>query len=277
MSTEKHKVIGPIKINFPDENGRSFWIFEDCAELIGLEFQSEAFKILKSRLKDTKPKPSMDYEADYLHISSANVDTILATIESIIELSSPETRTKFGNIDFIALKKELSWAKKNRPKPKQWQIGDVFSVPLKDNSFTIGQVLDKRYHCTCAVFDHRTFTQLNITATEFRKLKPISILHLAADQLNNGNWRILFNTKVTVNPDAGQGGKYGEIGSISYGSGKTLTDFAEVYWGLDPWNVKAEEDYYDQMLLKNVSRPKTAIVLNEADRKKYILEKYGIN
>jgi hypothetical protein len=276
MTTDRYKIIGPIKVNFPDENDSSFSIFEDCAELFGQEFQSDAHKLLKAKLKDTKPKPSMDYEGDYLHIISANVDTIVSTIEAIIELSNSDNQTKFPKLDIDDLKKEFTNAKKNRPKPKSWDTGDAFIVPLIDGSFTIGQVLSKN-HCTCVVYDIRSLTLPTITQTEFKALKPISILHLSnGDFLNNGHWGVLFNEKVTLNPDSGHGGRFGEIGSLSYGGCEVLTDLANAYWGLTPWNTLGKEDYYDKMLLKNVSRPTTANILNSVDRQKYRLEKYGI-
>ena len=55
-----------------------------------------------------------------------------------------------------------------------------------------------------------------------------------------------------------------------------MTDLADAYWGLIPWNTLAFEDYYDQMLLKNILRPIAANVLGSADRKKYRLDNYGI-
>lgn len=275
MTTDRHKIIGPIKVNFPDENYNSFSIFEDCAELFGQEFQSDAYKLLKAKLKDTKPKPSMDYEGDYLHITTANVDTIITIIEAIFELSNSEYKTKFPVLDLDQLKKEFTSAKKNRPKPKKWDSGDVFIIPLKDNTYSVGQVLDKKY-CTCALFNNRLTNEF-LGKDEFKKLKPISILHLGTgDLLNNGTWSVLFNEIVTLNPNNGSGGKFGEIGSRSYGGCGIMTDLAEAYWGLRPWNTLYKDDYYDEKLLKNVSRPKTAVILNSAERKKYRKEEYGI-
>ena len=126
------KSIGPITINFPDENDNSFWLFEDCAELFGLEYQSDACKQLKAKLKSVKPKPSMDYEADNISIRSANVETVLAVILAIIDLSNTTYKSAFEKIEIEELRNELILAKTNRPKPKQWDTGDVFSVPLSN-------------------------------------------------------------------------------------------------------------------------------------------------
>jgi hypothetical protein len=201
---------------------------------------------------------------------------IISTIEAIIEISNSNYQNKFPQLDIDELKKEFTQAKKNRTKPKSWETGDVFFVPLIDGSFTIGQVLSKNY-CTCVVYEYRSLAQPTISKVDFKRLKPISILHLTnGDLLNNGHWGILFNEKIILDPSSGNGGTYGQIGCLSYGGCGVMTDLANAYWGLTPWNALYNEDYYDKMLLKNVSRPATASILNLADRQKYRREKYGI-
>ena len=266
--------VGQITVNLPDENQSSFSIFEDLAELFDKEFQSEAVKLLKSQIKDVKPKPSIDSESDFTSITTSNVDTLLSVINVIIDLSTNESKKSFAQVNQPELKKIFTSAKKNRPKPKEWNTGDVFAIPLLDNTFSFGQVLDKKY-CTCALFDIRS-TNSGLTVEEFKKLKPLSILHLGGDLLNNGQWKVLFNEAVTLNPDNGSGGRFGKIGCTSYGGGGTMTDLANAYWGLEPWNVLYEENYYDKILLKGISRPNTVLILNQVDRQKYRQEKFGI-
>jgi hypothetical protein len=267
--------VGQIKVNLPDANQSSFSIFEDLAELFDTEYQSEAVKLLKSKIKDVKPKPSIDSESDFTSIQTSNGDTLLSVINAIIELCTNKNKKSFEHLDQVELKKIFANAKKNRPKPKEWNTGDVFAIPLADQSFSFGQVLDKKY-CTCALFNIRSeIAVLNVS--EFNKLKPISILHLSnGDLLNNGQWQVLFNETVALNPDGGSGGKFGTIGATSYGQCGAMTDLAEAYWGLTPWNVMYEETYYDKILLKGVKRPNTALVLNQAERQKYRQEKFGI-
>lgn len=267
--------VGQIKVNLPDENKNSFSIFEDLAELFDKEYQSEAVKLLKLQIKDIKPKPSIDSESDCTSITTSNIDTLRFVINAIIELSTAENKKSFAEIDQVELLKIFANAKRNRPKPKEWNTGDVFSVTLIDNSFAFGQVLDKRY-CTCVLFNIRSDNSV-LNASEFKKLRPISILHLSnGDLLNNGQWQVLFNETVTLNPNNGSGGKAGTVGSTSYGQCGNMTDLADAYWGLTPWNVMYDEDYYDEILLKGVTRPHTALVLNQVDRQKYRQEKFGI-
>lgn len=267
--------LGPVTIHFPDENQNNFSIFHDLAELFGKEYQSEAVKLLRAKLKEVKPKPSIDYESDNVSISTSNIETLLTVINAIIELSDDKNKKSSPSINQDELKLVFENAKKNRPKPKKWDVGDVFAIPLSDDTFSIGQVIDKRYGCTCALFDVHIKEAL-LNPSDFRKLSPISILHLGTNLLNNGTWQIQFNDLVTLDPAGGSGGKFGEVGSTSYGGGGTMTDLADVYFGLQPWNVMFDEDYYDKMLLKGLSRPNNAIVLSETERKKYRQEKFGI-
>jgi hypothetical protein len=274
MRFHQHK-IGPLKINLPDENQSSFSIFEDLAEFFGKEFQREAVKLIRAKLISVKPKAAIDYESDFTHITTSNVDTLLSVISAIIDLSTQEHKHRFGQVDWAALKEKFINSKKNKPKPKQWLTGDVFAVPLVDGSFAFGQVLEKKY-CTCALFDLRLMDS-SLNQETFRSLQPVSIVHLSnGDLLNNGHWQVLFNEKVTVNPNSGQGGRFGEIGSTSYGGCSILEDFSNAYWGLAPWNVMYDENYYDKMLLKGLHRPATILILNEVDRAKYRNEKFGV-
>jgi hypothetical protein len=267
--------LGIITINFPDENQTNFSIFEDLAELFGKEYQSEAVKLLSAKLKDIKPKPTIDYESDNVSITTSNTDTLLSVIDSIIELCTNENKKLFLEINREELNIVFENAKKNRPKPKKSNIGDVFVIPLCDNTFSIGQVIDKKHHCTCALFEIR-INVIQLTVSEFKKLRPISILHLSDNLLSNGTWEFLFNEQVTLNPNSGCGGRYGDIGSASF-SPEMITDLANAYWGILPWNVMFDENFYDHLLLNSESRPSTALVLNEIERQKYRKDILSIN
>jgi hypothetical protein len=267
--------IGQIKINLPDENQGYFSIFEDLAEIFGKEYQSDAVKVLRVKLKDIKPKASIDYESGFTHITTSNVDTLLSVIYAIVELSEKKSGEDLKS-DLNYLKDLFEKAKRNRPKPKEWKVGDVFLIPLIDNSFSFGQVLDKKY-CTCALFNLK-LNDPNLSQSRFFELQPISILHLSnGDLLNNGQWKVIFNEQVKLNPSSEYGGKAGTIGSISHGRCKAMVDLANGYWGLQPWNVMFEENYYDKLLLKDIPRPATALVLSQAERIKYRKEKFGID
>jgi len=117
-----------------------------------------------------------------------------------------------------------------------------------------------------------------LTETEFKKLVPISILHLSnGDFLNNGFWDVIFNCESILDINSGSDGKFGTVGAVSYGACGVMANLAEAFWGLLPWNVMFDEDYYDGKLLKGIERPNTILILNREDRLKYRREKFGIN
>ena len=91
--------VGQIKIKLPDENQNSFSIFEDLAELFDKEYQSEAVKLLKSQIKNVKPKPSIDSESDFTSITTSNIDTLLSVINAIIDLCTDENKKSFVQVD----------------------------------------------------------------------------------------------------------------------------------------------------------------------------------
>lgn len=56
-----------------------------------------------------------------------------------------------------------------------------------------------------------------------------------------------------------------------------MVDLANAYWGLEPWNIMFEENYYSKLLLRGIPTPNTVVILSQEDRVKYRKEKFGIN
>jgi hypothetical protein len=269
MTLRKYNV-GPIAIILPDENQGYFSIFEDLAELFDTPYQSDAVKVLKASIRDVRPQPSIDYESDYTSITTTNIKSLIAIVKAIATLCERNMKVSFllSEADIISLEEAFSDAKKNRPKPREWNTGDIFSIPLNDGTFSYGQVLDKKY-CTCALFEIRS-NNLNVALENFNESRVVTVLHLSnGDLLNNGNWTVLFNTTTLIDPNCGTGGRFGDIGSKSYGQCRIMSDLANSWWGLLPWNAMYDEKYYDGLLLNGVLRPKTAIILQSEERARY--------
>ena len=111
---------------------------------------------------------------------------------------------------------------------------------------------------------------MNIALENFTRSRVVSILHLSnGDLLNNGNWKVLYHATTLIDPNSGTGGRFGDIGSKSYGQCGIMSDLANSWWGLLPWNVMYDEKYYDGLLLTGVLRPTTAVVLPSEERAKY--------
>ena len=49
---QKDLRFGSVTIFLPDENGRTFFIFQDLTELFGLEYNSDVEKLLKQKIRE---------------------------------------------------------------------------------------------------------------------------------------------------------------------------------------------------------------------------------
>ncbi|MDR7002924.1 hypothetical protein [Neobacillus niacini] len=128
--------IGKITVQFPDHSSKEFFIFEDLASLFNFETSYEAEKFIKKRLKDNgiTKKVDFDSESDFVSIRTRNADVILEIAILINEIAS-------SPIDKDAIKdfKKLLLAAKP-PKKQKWGIGDIFSIPLSDQTFFLDKL-----------------------------------------------------------------------------------------------------------------------------------------
>ena len=267
---------GDIDISMPDETFNCFWMFEDLAERFGVEYQSEAVSLLKSELKnriDIKPKPSIDYEADNTHIQSRSADTIFKAVKIVNQLSISKLQATLSDEESEAILAQLmAW---KRPKKKKWQVGDVFSMKLKDGSFMFGQVIGRQTmdiqvfkSPTCAIFELRKATA-QVSDTELKDSRVIATHNTSSEYLDKGIFSMLFGIEPLTTSDSVD--QYSTIG------GQHLTDLGNAYYGLEPWNVWGREDWFDKMLCTGISRPKTALILKADARNKYRLEIFGVD
>jgi hypothetical protein len=131
--------IGKITVHFPDHSSKEFFIFEDLASLFNFETNYEAEKFIKKKMKDNgiTKKVDFDSESDLVSIRTRNPDVILEIAILINEIAS-------SPIDKDAIKdfKNLLLAIKP-PKKQKWGIGDIFSIPLSDQTYYFGQIVGK--------------------------------------------------------------------------------------------------------------------------------------
>ena len=267
---------GNVEIHLPDENLASFSIFQDLTKLFGVDFQSEAIALLKSELKselkshtDLKPKPCIDFESDYADITSRSANTIFLVAGIINELVQQEEKIEVSDTARQEVLKRLKEWK--RPRPGKWNVGDVFSLKLKDSTFMFGQIIGTHLtpkSPTCAIFEIRQSTEA-VSFDELKGSRVISVQNTSGECLNDKTFKVLFNTELLA--DIKQANK-----SKSTGDGNLLC-LCNAYYGLEPWNVLYKDTYYDEMLLKGVERPQRVILLDKDARNKYRLEHFGID
>ncbi len=233
--------LGKIKIHLPNENSSQFYIFQDIAELFGLEYQGDAVSKLRKELKsqEFKPIPSIDYEADNASIRTSSAKSIFQTVKLINKLTISKFKiSEDSKIWEDLYEKLICW---KRPKPQKWTVGDLFTFQLKDDSFVFGQIIGK--HPTCALFNLKSKTHF-ITDNEIRSARIITILHLIPTKLNDFSWKILRNMEILASKDSGPwGSDEFRIGHKS-ASPNHLEDVAQFFWFKEHnWNdVKNLED-----------------------------------
>jgi hypothetical protein len=270
METKTCK-LGGIEILLPDASTPYFFIDEDLAELFKLETNNEAVKLLRKTVRE-KMEPSLykrinfDYESSAVIIRTTNPELILEIASVINELSNINLTT-----DEISITKNQLFSHK-RPKKQKWKEGDIFQIPLEDGSYAFGQVLWKSYNPVCGLFNFNK--QAVPSLVEIINTPFITVLSLTPNLLDNHRWKVLGNMDVRIQkkdvPKKFNGSS--SIGATDFTSG-ILEDLANAYYGVTPWNVFAEEDFFDQILLPAVKRPSTAKVLSSSERRHYRKER----
>ena len=149
--------------------------------------------------------------------------------------------------------------------------GDVFGVPLGDDSYVLGQVLATE-NCPmksplCAFYDIRIseLDKLHEQSTTLASQAPITIQFVTLELFKSGVWPIVANTT------PGHVEKYWGldklrrrdfIGLPVLGAGNIRT-FLMAFYGLYPWNGPAIPGYFDKLLL---DRPRPAAAVFAADK-----------
>lgn len=263
---------GNIKIWLPTATTGYFWIFQDLVDFFGVEYQSEAVSLFKQELKkheDIKPKPNIDYEADSTHIDSRSADTIFKIAEIINNLAVSEFKIHLSADEKQEVLRQLkAW---KRPPRQKWKIGDVFSIPLLDKTFSFGQVAGTYLTAKCpimALFEIKQ-EKSEITIDQLLEARVLAVWNANDENLDNYECKVLFNADIIVSPD--------KVKDKKQSGGTTICGLANVYFGLEPYNVMYKENYYDAYLQPDIERPKNVLWLNNEERIKYRREKFNID
>jgi len=136
-------------------------------------------------------------------------------------------------------------------------VGDIFWVPIEDGSFVLGQIIEEQREVlnsiTCVFFDCRVS---EIIDAPFTFDKPICCQFVTRDLFNSGQWQRVDNLSnqvaSSVLPYRETEAK-GWIGASMIGS-ENIQQLLGAFYGLRAWDEMFDPNYYQKLLLPNVSR-----------------------
>lgn len=155
---------------------------------------------------------------------------------------------------------------KKRRRKQTWNIGDLFTIPLADGTYSIGRVVgyepEALNSAVCAFYAHRVDVfpnmELNLSEDEL-----ISVLFVTRDLLDSGDWQVFSHctSEFPLNKyiDLYTLRNEGFIGVCSIGSG-IIIGLMNAYYKLDIWNKYYDPNYLDSLLISPDKKPKDVIL-----------------
>lgn len=158
-------------------------------------------------------------------------------------------------------------------KKQQWSIGDFFTIPLNDETWTCGQIVgrekDALNSVVCVFFEGPRFEQESDIDIEADLLDRgvFALLFVTRDLLDNHRWKVIGDrtpleygqTKLI---ETARENRY--IGTSIQGSGVT-EKFCNAYYGLHPWDKWHDPEYLDGLLIDPSKKPDPSQLIFKAD------------
>lgn len=150
-------------------------------------------------------------------------------------------------------------------KKQKWDVGDIFSIPLKNGEFSIGQIIgyekDALNSVICAFYDIKE-PSIEKVLQALNDTKLISIQFVTRDLLDIGEWSIIghsnpidFEKYIDLNAQR----KKGFVGISIEGSG-IMIHFLNAFFKLAPWDMMLDTEYFDKLLISKNKRPENVIL-----------------
>ena len=147
----------------------------------------------------------------------------------------------------------------------QWNVDDVFVVPLEGGERLIGQVIGKSLDTMRSALCAFTLVQADATTAEIEPADYISVQFTTKDMLERGGWAIIGRLPTpTIDKyfdDFETLEKSSFFGVTVRGSG-VMRKFLEACQGHRAWDSMHDPNYFDKLLLPNQERP-TKVVFSK--------------
>jgi hypothetical protein len=151
-------------------------------------------------------------------------------------------------------------------KKQKWQAGDNFLVPLKDGTFSQGQVViaaPKAMNSVVCVFTAARYKVKPLSVHAPKLKDSIAILFVTRDLLDSGRWQVVNNEPNTWSAghiDFDKLERNGFVGVIIEGSA-IVENLLNAFHCLEPWNDFHDPDFLDGLLLSPDRKPPSVLLL----------------
>jgi hypothetical protein len=153
-----------------------------------------------------------------------------------------------------------------RRKKTKWAFGDVFLVPLNNEEYAIGQILDLQMPniVRLALYSEtvKNIEGLNVDNC-CSKVNMISLVASSRELLDFNIWKIVGNKRIDIPTRRFPNEKFrclGWIGAIHYDAA-LIEDFLNAYHKLTAWDDWYNPNFLDEFLISLDKKPKNLILL----------------
>jgi hypothetical protein len=143
--------------------------------------------------------------------------------------------------------------------------GDVFLVPLNNGDYALGQIIDyetRALHCiSIGLFDQKVSSIVSLKDVSINENTIYSTLLAFHINIERGKWPIIGNQELKVPKKLypfEKELKKGGVGAKIFSEGN-IEDFVNAFYGLKPWNLYKQEDFFDRLLIDSKKKPKNLI------------------
>lgn len=148
-----------------------------------------------------------------------------------------------------------------------WKTGDIFLIPLKDNSYSIGQIVapetETLHSVFCTFYNLRYKNDSEIKEINLSNDKLISAIFVVQTYLDNGKWNVLYNKEVyneTVFKNDLNKFRNNDFIGVGIKEPGIIEEFLSAFFKLCPWDDWADPNYLDSLLISPDKKPANIVL-----------------
>lgn len=144
---------------------------------------------------------------------------------------------------------------------QRWGAGDLFYIPLKDESECLAQVIRREpsilNSVAVAIFDAKGDWSNQSAIPALKPQDVFSVLLVTRELLDSGRWRVAPTTGSSIqaaSPPYEELRASGHVGAKVRGAGN-VEEFVNAFFGLMPWDDWYVPNYLDDFLVSPNKKP----------------------